>query len=135
MNLNFKEFWESTPNAVDKAIAFAVATICVGLGIGLGFALGKSTRVEVNSDGVVIEKQAIAAQKDLEYALFLVKSLQGIIEQYETDAVEFSRRYKAGEKLAEQAQFAAEFIPEQQIEKLEERVEQSKVLLEESFDN
>jgi len=126
MSFDFKSFWEGTPRVIDRSLALGCCLLCLGGGI----AIGRSGKVAVNADGVLIEQQAIATQKDLEYALFLVKSLQGIIERYEKDASEFSRRYKAGEELAELAQFAAEFVPEQQIEELEQRVEQSKVLLE-----
>ncbi|MEO0836676.1 MAG: hypothetical protein AAFY16_11985 [Cyanobacteria bacterium J06642_3] len=42
--------------------------------------------------------------------MFFVKSLQGIIERDEQDAIKFSCRYKPVEELPEQAQFAAEFL-------------------------
>lgn len=57
------------------------------------------------------------------------KIQQGLIERYEADANEFARRYEAGPKLAEQAQFAAEVIPPQQIVELEKSVAESQQVL------
>lgn len=127
MNLNFDGFWQATPHVIDKAIAVGLSVCCLGVGV----AIGRSGKVAVNADGVLIERQAIANQENLEHSLFLIKSLQGIIERYEADTKEFSRIHKEGAELAEQVEFAAGFLPEQQIEKLEVKVQESRELLEE----
>ncbi|MEM9510676.1 MAG: hypothetical protein AAGA16_23830 [Cyanobacteria bacterium P01_E01_bin.35] len=131
MNINFAKFWKGTPQVIDIAIAMAL----VFLGMGVGKAISTSDKVELSPQGFLVEQQAIASQKDLERSLLIIRIQQGLIQRYESDTKEFSRRYKAGEELAEQAQFAADVIPEHQIEELEERVQESKVFLGERVAN
>ena len=131
MRFNFKEFFNSTPKVIDVAIALTLFS----LGLGFSLAIALSKKVNLGHDWLQIERQAIANQKDLEQALTIIKIQEGIIDRHEEYTREFSRRYQAGEGLLEQAEFAAEVIPDDQINELEERLGESKLLLEEALPN
>ncbi|MEL7406328.1 MAG: hypothetical protein AAFN00_05120 [Cyanobacteria bacterium J06558_2] len=128
---DLKAFFDATPPAFDRGLAIGVGVGLGGLLLGAGVAIGRSSRVVVNGDGVIIQQQAIANQERLEHSLFLVKTQRGIIERLEQDIVQFSAENMAGEGLAVQAQFAAEVIKEADIEELEQDVEESKAVLDE----
>ena len=131
MKFNFKEFFNSTPKVIDVAIALTLFS----LGLGFALAIALSKKVNLGHDWLQIERQAIANQKDLEQALTIIKIQEGIIDRHEEYTREFSRRYKAGEQLLEQAEFAAEVIPDDQINELESRLGESKLLLFEALPN
>ncbi len=131
MNFSFKEFFKSTPLYVDIAIAF----VLISFGLGFGLAIGNSHKVEFGKSGLRIQRQAIATQKDLEWALTIIKIQDGLITRQEQEARDFSRRYEAGQELLETASFAADVIPKQQINELESRVEESKLLFHETLPN
>ncbi len=129
MTLNFKEFFNSTPRVIDFAIGFSLLFLAGGTGVAIGF----SRKVNVGHDWLQIERQAIANQNDLEQALTIIKIQDGIIERHEAEAREFTRQHEVGEPLLEQAEFAAEVIPDSQISELEDRLGESKLLLEEAL--
>ncbi|MEL6437856.1 MAG: hypothetical protein AAFQ80_01175 [Cyanobacteria bacterium J06621_8] len=121
---------------MDWSISVGLCAIC----LGMGWAIRGSEKVVLNGEGVVIEQaiaeqaisnQAISNQGDLELLIFLVRSQQHIISRYQKETEEFSRRYRTGEDLAEQAKFGAGFIDEQKIDELEQRVKKSQAVLDE----
>ena len=126
-----QQFFKATPQIINTAIAFTL----IFVGSGIGFAVGKSNRVEFSEAGLLIEQQAIANHKDLERSLLIIKIQQGLIERQEANLLDFSQKYVAGEELAQQAKFAAEVIPPQQIEQLENRINESQKLLDENLVN
>ena len=112
-----------------------IALTLFSLGLGFALAIALSKKVNLGHDWLQIERQAIANQKDLEQALTIIKIQEGIIDRHEQYTREFSRRYQAGKGLLEQAEFAAEVIPDSQISELEDRLGESKLLLEEALPN
>ncbi len=113
----------------------AIAIAFSSLGLGFSSAIALSRKVTVAHNWLQIERQAISNQNYLEQALKIIKIQDGIIERHEAEAGEFTRQHEFGEPLLEQAEFAAEVIPDSQISELEERLGESKLLLQEALPN
>ena len=119
---------------LNKLTSGQISGLIVGLVVlsgALGYAISQANNVEITTEGIKIQKQAIVVQKDLEKSLLLNQIQQQTIEQLLSETSDFSKKYKAGEQLLQEQQKTSSVVPDKEIEELEETVKKSKELLQE----
>lgn len=126
MNIDFNGIIKSAHPALHITLGIGLAS----LGMGFASLIANSDSVVVGENLIQIERQAISNQKDLERSLLIIEIQKAVIKELKEDTEDFSRRYEAGEELAEQAEAADRVIPESQIEELKESIGESRMVLE-----
>ena len=116
---------ETLPPFTHKCLSVAFV---IGVA-GLSLSIGRGTAIKINQEGIDIKRQAYLNQSTASRTLLLLQIQQTAIEQLEADIEEFSRRYKAGEELAEKVENVSKIIPPLEIEELEEAVRESEEVL------
>jgi hypothetical protein len=99
------------------------------LSISIGMAIARSDTVAVNSDGLAITKTAIANQAQLEQALFLIELQRQQITEIKQRAIAINQRTNVGGLLVEDLKAAEANISPESVEKIEQAIERSRIVL------
>jgi hypothetical protein len=104
------------------------------LSISIGMAIAYSDTVAVNGDGLAITKTAIANQAQLEQALLLLELHKQEISEIKQRAIAIQQRTNVGGLLVEDLTKAEANISPESVEKIEQTIERSRIVLDSEFE-
>lgn len=103
------------------------------LSIFTGVAVATSSRFSVSGAGLEITKTAIANQAQLEQALLLIELQRQQISEIKARAIAIKARTNVGGLLVEDLINAEAISPPESVEKIEETIERSRIVLDEEM--
>jgi hypothetical protein len=124
-----KEIWESCSEYQRSALASSVLILSTFIGV----AIVSSDRLSVNGNGLEITKTAIANQAQLEQALLLLELQRQQISEIKARAIAINERTNIGGLLVEDLTKAEAISPPESVEKIEQTIERSQLVLDQEM--
>lgn len=114
-----KAFFDATPKNIDLALAITLTS----LGIGTAIVLSKSSSVQIDGNGVNIQRELIETQIERDQAITVIKVYQEGFNQIQDEAENFVRIHPAGKVFLEEVQEVQEIVEVTKPETLDGYIE------------
>ncbi len=114
-----KAFFDATPKNIDLALAITLTS----LGIGTAIVLSKSSSVQIDGNGVNIQRELIETQIERDQALTVIKVYQEGFNQIQHETEDFSKTHPAGQVLLEEVQEVQDLVEVTKFESLVDYIE------------
>ena len=114
-----KAFFDATPKNIDLALAITLTS----LGIGTAIVLSKSSSVQIDGNGVNIQRELIETQIERDQAITVIRVYQEGFNQIQHETEDFSRIHPAGQVLLEEVQEVQEIVEVTKPEALSDYIE------------